>query len=140
ALTPFGAAVAERAEEARIPVRLAALRAEGKKETPLAGGAIEGLGLRVARRRRDDARLRHHTSSMISVAAEWRAPRRPPVPCARARSQFATCTAGCASPRNCRTASMILVIPPRLAGWLLQRPPPSVFQGSRPIPEMRLPS
>ncbi|CKU20011.1 Uncharacterised protein [Mycobacterium tuberculosis] len=31
-------------------------------------------------------------------------------------------------------------MPPRLAGWLLHRPPPSVLNGSLPMPEMRLPS
>ena len=31
-----------------------------------------------------------------------------------------------------RTASMIFVMPPRLPGWLLQSPPPSVLNGSAP--------
>ena len=35
---------------------------------------------------------------MISVALPWRVPSEPPVPCARATSQFLTCTLGCASP------------------------------------------
>ena len=47
---------------------------------------------------------------------------------------------GCASPRSWRTASITLVMPPRLAGWLLQSPPPSVLKGSLPTPLIRLPS
>ena len=74
------------------------------------------------------------------MALPWRVPSEPPVPCASARSQFLTCTAGCASPRSWRTASITLVMPPRLAGWLLHRPPPSVLNGSLPTPEIRLPS
>src|SRR3546814_4352939 len=62
------------------------------------------------------------------------------MPCTRASAQLGTCTAGWASPRNCLTASMIFVIPPRLAGWLLHRPPPSVLKGSFPIPEIKFPS
>jgi hypothetical protein len=31
-------------------------------------------------------------------------------------------------------------MPPRLAGWLLHSPPPSVLNGSLPTPEIRLPS
>src|SRR6202043_421812 len=58
----------------------------------------------------------HHTRSRMQVDAAWRTPSRAPVPCAMARSQLGTCTLGCASPRNCRTASMILVMPPRLTG------------------------
>ena len=81
-----------------------------------------------------------HSRSMISVAAPWRVPSEPPVPCAMARSQLGTCTLGCASPRSWRTASITLVMPPRLVGWLLQRPPPSVLNGSLPTPEIRLPS
>src|SRR5215813_3352483 len=81
-----------------------------------------------------------HFRSMMTVAEPCRVPSEPPVPCANARSQFLTCTAGCASPRNCRTASTTLVNPPRFAGWLLQRPPPSVLNGNLPVPEIRLPS
>jgi len=33
-----------------------------------------------------------------------------------------------------------LVMPPRLTGWLLHSPPPSVLNGSLPTPEIRLPS
>ena len=77
---------------------------------------------------------------MIRVALPWRVPSEPPVPCASARSQFGTCTSGCASPRSWRTASITLVMPPRLAGWLLHSPPPSVLNGSLPTPEIRLPS
>src|SRR5262249_8988677 len=55
-----------------------------------------------------------HPRPMMTVAEPCRVPSEPPVPCANARSQFLTCTAGCASPRNCRTASTTLVRPPRL--------------------------
>jgi outer membrane receptor protein involved in Fe transport len=64
----------------------------------------------------------------------------PPVPWASTRSAFFTCTAGWASPRAWRTASITLVMPPRLAGWLLHNPPPSVLNGSLPTPLIRLPS
>lgn len=74
------------------------------------------------------------------MALAWRWPSIPPVPWAMARSQFLTCTLGWASPRSWRTASIILVMPPRLAGWLLHRPPPSVLKGSLPTPEIKLPS
>src|SRR5262249_18478854 len=104
----------------------------------------EGLGLRVDQRGWDGAVLGvghgDHSRSMISVAEPWRLPSIPPLPGASARSPFFTCTAGCASPRSWRTASITLVMPPRLAGWLLQSPPPSVLKGSVPTPEIRLPS
>src|SRR5215471_8974018 len=107
------------------------------------GGIPEPLGLGIGLRRLDLAVLalhRRHSLSMITVAAPCRVPSEPPVPCAIARSQYLTCTAGCASPRNWRTASTTLVSPPRLAGWLLHSPPPSVLNGSLPVPEIRLPS
>ena len=63
-----------------------------------------------------------HSRSRITVLPPCRVPSEPPVPCASARLQFFTCTAGCASPRSWRTASMILVMPPRFAGWLLHKP------------------
>jgi hypothetical protein len=79
-------------------------------------------------------RARSRMQGGAAVARRPRRPRpgcvRPPVPCASASRQFGTCTAGCASPRSWRTASMTLVMPPRLAGWLLHRPPPSVLTGS----------
>ena len=81
-----------------------------------------------------------YSLSKMTVALPWRRPSEPPVPCASARSQFLTCTAGWASPRSWRTASRTLVRPPRLPGWLLHRPPPSVLNGSLPTPEIRLPS
>src|SRR5688572_16595271 len=74
-------------------------------------------------------RSHFHSLSMMSVALACLDPNCPPVPCASATSQFLTCTFGCASPRSCRTASMIFVMPPRLLGWLLHSPPPSVLTG-----------
>ncbi len=130
-------AKAERTERARIPVRLAARPAHRNDEPPRAGGFPERPMLRTGRRIEDG---RAHARSRISVALTCRLPSSPPVPCASARSQLFTCTCGCASPRNCRTASMTLVMPPRLAGWLLHKPPPSVLTGSLPTPEIRLPS
>ena len=41
-----------------------------------------------------------YSRSRITVLPQWRVPSEPPVPCAIARSQFGTCTVGCASPRN----------------------------------------
>src|ERR1700759_859151 len=110
------------------------------KEFALGGRVPERFRLRTALRRRVFHLVVHHTRSRIQVDAVWRTPSRPPVPWTSARSQFGTCTLGCAWPRNCRTASMILVMPPRLTGWLLHRPPPSVLNGSLPVPEIRLPS
>src|SRR6516162_20537 len=103
----------------------------------------ERPGFGIGLRRLDLALLALHlpySRSIMTVAAPCRVPSEPPVPCARAISQFLTCTAGCASPRNCRTASTTLVRPPRLAGWLLHSPPPSVLNGSLPVPAIRLPS
>src|SRR5579864_606196 len=97
-------------------------------------------GLGIALRLGIFRKLIHHTRSRMQVEAACRTPRSPPVPCAMARSQFGTWTLGWASPRNCRTASMIFVMPPRLTGWLLHKPPPSVLKGNLPTPEMRLPS
>ena len=62
------------------------------------------------------------------------------MPWASASAQSGTWTAGCASPRSWRTASITLVMPPRLPGWLEHRPPPSVLKGSLPLPEIRFPS
>src|SRR6266702_3154317 len=132
--------VAERADRAREVVRLAACRAALDHELALLGRFPERGGLRIGHGGRILLGFAHHTRSRIAVEAAWRTPRRPPVPWAMARSQFLTCTFGCASPRNCRTASMILVMPPRLTGWLLQSPPPSVLNGNLPTPEIRLPS
>src|SRR3954454_20497548 len=121
-------------------MRLATGGAALDQEFALRGGVPERLCLRVLLRGGIFFWVCHHTRSRMAVEAAWRTPSRPPVPCAMARSQFGTCTFGCASPRNCRTASRILVMPPRLTGWLLHRPPPSVLNGSLPTPEIRLPS
>src|SRR5882762_5048785 len=146
-ILPFDlVAEAERAVRARIEMRLAAGGAFLDKQLALRRGVPEGLGLRVDRRGGDLALLllavghRAYSRSMITVAAACLVPSEPPVPCANATSQFLTCTAGCASPRNCRTASNTLVNPPRFDGWLLHRPPPSVLNGSLPTPAIRLPS
>src|ERR1700733_13786361 len=140
-LTPLNfAAVAKRADRARIPMRPAAGGADRHDETVFARRIPECLRLRRHHRSGNFPCRRHHSRSMISVALQCRVPSCMPVPWASARSQFFTCTAGCASPRNCRTASITLVMPPRLDGWLLHKPPPSVLNGSLPGPEMRLPS
>src|SRR5882724_3096427 len=131
---------AKRTQRARKVMRLATSRATLDQEFALRGRIPERLGLGIALRRRIFFWLTHHTRSRMQVEAPWRTPSNPPVPCTSARSQFGTCTLGCACPRNCRTASMILVMPPRLTGWLLQSPPPSVLNGSLPTPEIRLPS
>src|SRR5712691_2518588 len=137
-----GVAAAERTDRARVVVGLIALRAVLDHQTAFSRGVPERLRLRHHLRRLDLPGLRrgHHSLSMISVALMCRVPSEPPVPCASATSQFFTCTLGCASPRSWRTASMTFVMPPRLAGWLLQSPPPSVLKGSRPTPEIKLPS
>src|SRR6185437_6889190 len=132
--------VAERADRARKVMRLAAGGAALDHELALLGRFPERGGFGIARGRRIFLGVSHHTRSRMQVEAAWRTPSSPPVPCATARSQFGTCTFGCASPRNWRTASRILVMPPRLTGWLLHKPPPSVLNGSLPTPEIRLPS
>src|SRR6266481_5050568 len=121
-------------------MRLAAGGAALDQELASGGGVPEQFGLGIALWCRVFRFIGHYTRSRMQVEAAWRTPSRPPVPWASARSQFGTCTFGCASPRSWRTASMILVMPPRLTGWLLQRPPPSVLNGSLPTPEIRLPS
>src|SRR5690606_9587470 len=126
---------------ARVPVELARVLALAHGE--LARGAIVPELLRLGVRLGcGDLPLGHadHSLSRMTVALPWRVPSEPPVPCARTRSQLGTCTFGCASPRAWRTASSTLVRPPRLDGWLLQSPPPSVLKGSLPTPEIRLPS
>src|SRR6266478_773229 len=122
-------------------MRLAAGGAAANQESALRGGIPKRLRFRV-RFGSGDFSHRHglHSRSRIRVAPACRVASEPPVPWASARSQFLTCTAGCASPRNWRTASITLVMPPRLAGWLLHSPPPSVLNGSLPLPEIRLPS
>src|SRR3984957_5140817 len=107
---------AERADRARKIMRFAAGGAALDQELALYRLLPEMPGFGIALRRRVfDFRV-HHTRSRMQVDAAWRTPRRPPVPWATARSQFLTCTLGCACPRSCRTASMILVMPPRLTG------------------------
>src|SRR5580704_14856672 len=152
-LLPFDlVAEAERAVRSRIEMRLGAGGAFLVEELALPGRVPERLRLGVDRRRGDLALLRlrlrlllrlghrAHPRSMMTVAPACRVPSEPPVPCAKARSQFLTCTAGCASPRNCRTASSTFVNPPRFDGWLLHSPPPSVLNGNLPTPAIRLPS
>src|ERR1700733_2107132 len=134
------AAVTKRADRPRVPMRPAAGGADRNDEAVFARRIPERPCLRRHDRSGNFPCCRHYSRSMISVALQWRVPTCMPVPWAKARSQFFTCTAGCASPRNCRTASITLVMPPRLDGWLLHKPPPSVLNGSLPGPEMRLPS
>src|SRR5262249_39153373 len=132
-----------RADCPRIIMHLAAGGAFADHQLTSRGGVPKRFGFEIGLRRLDLAFLalhRAHSLSMITVAAPCRVPSEPPVPCANARSQFLTCTAGCASPRNWRTASTTLVRPPRLDGWLLQSPPPSVLKGNLPVPEIKLPS
>src|SRR5690606_13179138 len=144
-LDPFDVlAERERAGRARIEEMLAGILAEADQQLAFFGRVPEALALDVDCGRGILAllRLRAHASSVprMTVALPWRVPSEPPVPCASASRMFFTWTAGCASPRICRTASRTLVRPPRLPGWLLQRPPPSVLKGSLPWPEIRLPS
>src|SRR6266545_3902431 len=138
-------AAARRAERARIPDHRVARAAAWQQQLGLRRGVPERLGFRIdLRRRRWQPHLGCvcHASSWprINVALPIREPMEPPVPCASAMSQLGTCTSGFDSPRNCRTASRILVIPPRLAGWLLHNPPPSVLKGSLPPGESSAPS
>src|SRR5271166_4238886 len=136
-------AEAEWADRAGIIMHRAAGGAFADHQLAPFGCLPERLGFGIGLRGLDLAFLsRHlaHSLSMITVAAPCLVPSEPPVPCANARSQFLTCTAGWASPRNWRTASTTLVRPPRFAGWLLHNPPPSVLNGNLPVPEIRLPS
>src|SRR5579859_6576069 len=115
---------AERADGPRVPVGLLAIYAALDQEAAFLRRIPEGLRLDVDHRRGDRpghrgvriAWFRHAQASRsrITVAEPWRVPSEPPVPCAMARSQFFTCTFGCASPRSWRTASITLVMPPRL--------------------------
>src|SRR5262249_19082841 len=130
----------EWADRAREVMRLAAGGAALDHELAGLRGFPERRGLGISNRRRIFLRFSHHTRSRMQVEAAWRTLRSPPVPWAIARSQFFPSTFGGASPRNCRPASRIFVMPPRLTGWLLQSPPPSVLNGSLPVPEIKLPS
>src|SRR5581483_10403705 len=114
---------AERADRAREIMRLAAGGAALDHELALPGRFPERRGLGIGLGRPEFLRISHHTRSRMQVEAAWRLPSKPPVPCATARSQFFTWTFGCASPRSWRTASMILVWPPRLTGWFLHTLP-----------------
>src|SRR5665213_1020652 len=107
---------AERTDRAREIMRLAQGGAALDQEFALRRGIPERLCLGIALRSRVFRFVGHHARSRLQVDAAWRTPRRPPVPCTSARSQFGTCTFGWACPRNCRTASMILVMPPRFTG------------------------
>src|SRR6266404_9514783 len=119
-LLQFGlVAEADRAHRPRIIIHRPAGGALADHQLASRGGVPKGLGLEIGLRRLDLALLalhRAHSLSMMTVAAPCLVPSEPPVPCANARSQFLTCTAGCASPRNWRTASTTLVRPPRLDG------------------------
>src|SRR6185436_13136744 len=92
-LQPLGAiARAEGTHGARIVMELLARVAALEQKPALARRIEERLVLRVA-----------HARSRTRVAHPWREARWPPVPLASASAQFFTCTAGCASPRSCRT-------------------------------------
>src|SRR4029077_16918729 len=118
-LRPPGAvAPTERADRPRVVMRAPAGGAALQQQPALPRRLPErfGLGARGGRGG-SSGRVRHdQVLSMIRVALAWRVPSEPPVPWARARSQPFTWTAGCASPRSWRTASITLVMPPRLAG------------------------
>lgn len=106
---------AKRAQSSRIPMDLAAVGALRQNKAPCPRGLPERcpfssktLGLVFS--------FHAHTRSRISVELACRVAMWPPVAWTQASSQFLTWTAGWASSRNCRTASITLVIPPRLAG------------------------
>src|SRR6185437_6025796 len=122
-----------RAEGARVPDQAGAVLALLDQQLAAGGGGPERRGLRV-NRWGWSGQVAGHASSCprMSVALPIRVPIEPPVPCTRAMSQSGTCTGALASPRSWRTASITFVIPPRFTGWLLQRPPPSVLNGSAP--------
>src|SRR5579859_725454 len=103
---PLAVTEAERTERARIPVRLLARRAAADQELARRAAVKIGLGLRVGIGRADEGNLAlnkghvDHSRSRMTVLPKCRVPSEPPVPCAIARSQFFTCSFGCASPRN----------------------------------------
>src|SRR6185437_3610387 len=115
-LQPAGAqAGALRADGARVPDEALAVVALLYQEPSLRCRVPERLGLRVDRRH-GGGQLhcvvrysgRGHASSRprMRVAAADLVPSEPPLPCARASSQSGTWTAGLASPRSWRTASI----------------------------------
>src|SRR5690606_3872026 len=107
---PLGAAAeAVRTDVARVEVHFAAIGAALQQEPALICGLPVRGGVRQDGGCGDEILVLHQTRSRITVAAVWRVAMDPPMPLARARWQFGTCTAGCASPRSWRTASMILV-------------------------------
>src|SRR5215472_1529844 len=154
-LEPFGVqARAVRADHARVPDHAAAVQAALQQQPARRrrGPEILRLGVDRGRGRRQGlgvlvvthvvSHVFAHESSLprTSVAAADREPSDPPLPCASAISQSGTYTGPFASPRNCRTASITFVIPPRFTGWLLHSPPPSVLTGSLPCGASRPPS
>ena len=74
------------------------------------------------------------------MALPMRVPIEPPVPWASAMSQLGTWTAGCASPRSWRTASMTLVIATAVGGMVVAQAAavgverePAVGRPQRPV-------
>src|SRR5262245_21359015 len=130
-----------RTDAARIEVGLCAATAPLDQELARLGALPIGLGAGRGGNGWVDL-IAHdlYSRSRMTVAPTWRVTREPPVPCASTMSWLLTCTFGCASPRAWRTASMTLVMPPRLPGWFEHSPPPSVLKGSFPTPDIRLPS
>src|SRR5215468_2208214 len=132
---------AVRTDAVGIVVRLLAILAPLEHQLFGLGAFPIGLGTGRRQNRRVDLLAHYRYSrSRMTVEPTWRVASEPPVACASTMSWFLTWTFGWASPRACRTASMTLVIPPRLPGWFEQSPPPSVLKGSLPTPEIRLPS
>src|SRR4029077_16790031 len=102
---PLTVAEAERTQRARIPVRLLARRAAAQQELTSRAAVPERLDLRGGLGRAGEGNLalniRHvdHSRSRMTVLPQCRVPSDPPVPCAIARLQFFTCTAGWPPPR-----------------------------------------
>jgi hypothetical protein len=103
-LLPRGLPKTKRAKRSRIPMDFAAIVACFNDKLSCFGLLPKILRTGFNRGCRDGVwliRIAHdQTRSRIRVELPWREPRKPPVPCASAKSQFLTCTAGWASPRN----------------------------------------
>src|SRR5882724_2787323 len=109
-------AVAGRAHHPGPPEGSAAVVTPGQEQPPLRRRVPERSSFR-GDGRNVNGQGRHASSRpRITVALPIRVESHPRVPWARAKRQSGTCTAGWASPRTCRTASMIFVMRPRFCG------------------------
>ena len=129
-------AVARDAVAARRPHVVVAVHAPRHATSPRSSASKNGTSSGFSARS-TPGRSRHDALTSTLVADIARDPSEKPEPCTTASSHDGTCSSGCASPRSCRTASIVRIMPPRMSGWLFDSPPPSVLSGSTPFGDMQ---